>query len=238
MARKPRVSLPGITQHIVLRGNNREPCFFNERDYSYYLECLLQAVERYDCSLHAYVLMTNHVHLLVTPQVDWAVAQVMQSLGGKYMKYINRVYRRTGTLWQGRYKVSLVDSSRYLLACMRYIELNPVRAGMTELPSDYPWSSYRTNASDDKWPRLTQHPVYRALGASDQERQGAYRTLFSDVIDEAPIHEIRNALNSEQVLGCVDFREKIERVLHRKLAPGKPGRPGKIEESPGVYYVY
>jgi len=145
MARKPRFNVIGVPQHVIQRGNNREPCFFAEEDYRYYVECLEESAKKFGCLIHGYVLMTNHVHLLVTPQVDYGVSQMMQSVGRKYVRYINYQYRRTGTLWEGRYKASLVDSENYLLTCMRYIELNPVRAGMIELPGEYRWSSYSTN---------------------------------------------------------------------------------------------
>jgi len=146
MARKPRVFLQGVAQHVVQRGNNREPCFFAEADYQFYLECLAESATKYACQLHAYVLMTNHVHLLVTPENESSLSGMMQSLGRRYVRYVNHTYKRTGTLWEGRYKSSLVQSENYLLTCSRYIELNPVRANMVETPAEYRWSSYGHNA--------------------------------------------------------------------------------------------
>ena len=146
MARKPRFNLPGVPQHVIQRGNNRESCFFDAEDYRCYLDALGHASKQCGCAVHAYILMTNHVHLLVTQERRDGVSAMMQSLGRRYVRYINDRHRRTGTLWEGRYKAALVDSERYLLACYRYIELNPVRAGMVELPGRYPWSSYRYNA--------------------------------------------------------------------------------------------
>ncbi|MDY6994076.1 MAG: transposase [Pseudomonadota bacterium] len=134
MARKPRINLPGIPQHVIQRGHNREPCFYAEEDYSTYLEFLQLTSERTGCQIHAYVLMTNHVHLLVTPTRDYGIPAMMQALGKRYVQYINSSYRRSGTLWEGRYKASLIDSQSYLLTCMRYIELNPVRANMVAAP--------------------------------------------------------------------------------------------------------
>ena len=145
MARKPRFNLPGVPQHVIQRGNNREPCFYGDGDYQRYLGDLREAADRNDCRLHAYVLMTNHVHLLVTPMAEHGVTHLMQDLGRKYVRYINHNYQRTGTLWEGRYKSSLIDSEAYLLVCMRYIELNPVRAGMVQHPGEYRWSSYNGN---------------------------------------------------------------------------------------------
>ncbi len=146
MPRKPRFNLIGVPQHVIQRGNNREPCFFSEDDYRRYLEDLTVTTKKYGCRVHAYVLMTNHVHLLITPMMDSAISQCMQALGRRYVKYINHTYKRTGTLWEGRYKSSLVDSDHYLLSCMRYIELNPIRACLVDHPGEYAWSSYGVNA--------------------------------------------------------------------------------------------
>ncbi len=146
MARLPRYVLPGVPQHVIQRGNNREPIFAHGEDYSFYLEKLEEALKKYSCQLHAYVLMTNHVHLLITPQAENGIGKVMQSLGRSYVQYYNYVYTRTGTLWEGRYKATLLNSEQYLLTCMRYIELNPVRANMVKHPSEYPYSSYAKNA--------------------------------------------------------------------------------------------
>ena len=175
MARKPRFNIPGMPQHVIQRGNNRNACFYDESDYRFYLECLAKASEKFDCDIHAYVLMTNHVHLLVTPHADYAVSQMMQSVGRRYVRYINRCYRRTGTLWEGRYKAALVDSERYLLMCSRYIELNPIRANIVDGPADYKWSSYRHNAFGELDDCVKAHPLYEALGADAESRQVAYR---------------------------------------------------------------
>ena len=146
MPRRPRIQLNGVPLHIVQRGHNREPCFFSEEDYTSYLHWLDEALGDNQCQLHGYALMTNHVHLLLTPKRAEAVPRLIMSLGLRYVQYINKTYRRTGTLWDSRYKSSLVQAETYLLACMRYIELNPVRAGMVPQPGDYPWASYQSNA--------------------------------------------------------------------------------------------
>jgi putative transposase len=146
MPRPARLNLPDIPQHITQRGNNRQVCFHADNDYRLYLELLHEACRAHDCSLHAYVLMTNHAHLLMTPATPEGVSKVMRDLGRDYVRAINRTYRRTGTLWEGRFKSSLVDTNRYCLTCYRYIEFNPVRAGMVSHPADYPWSSYHVNA--------------------------------------------------------------------------------------------
>jgi putative transposase len=178
VARQPRLDFPGVPQHVVQRGNNRQPCFVAEEDYARYREDLHEAAAHCGCSIHAYVLMTNHAHLLVTGAATGAVSRMMQRLGRRYVAGFNASYRRTGTLWEGRFKSSLVDSRRYLLTCYRYIELNPVRAAMVADPAAYPWSSYRSNALGNEDGVISPHPVYLALGADAASRQAAYRTLF------------------------------------------------------------
>lgn len=178
MPRRPRVHLNDVPLHIVQRGHNREPCFFTEQDYQSYLHWLGEALAESGCALHAYVLMTNHVHLLLTPTKAEAIPKLLISLGRRYVQYINRTYRRTGTLWDSRYKSSLVQAETYLLTCQRYIELNPVRAAMVEDPAHYRWSSYRANGLGQPNARLTPHSLYQALGRTSPERQAAYRALF------------------------------------------------------------
>lgn len=146
MPRIQRLTVPGVALHVVQRGNNRQAVFFHESDYFSYLDLLFESADRYEVSVHAYVCMTNHVHILLTPWDEGSVSLLMQRLGALYTSGINSVYRRTGSLWEGRFKSSLVDSDRYVLSCYRYIELNPVRAGMVVHPADYRWSSYRHHA--------------------------------------------------------------------------------------------
>lgn len=236
MPRKPRFTLPGVPQHVIQRGNNREPCFFTEQDYRRYLDDLAVSADKHACRIHAYVLMTNHVHLLLTPMKQHGVGAMMQALGRRYVYYVNKTYRRTGTLWEGRYKASLVDSEAYLLSCMRYIELNPIRAEMVEHAGEYKWSSYGANAQGQPDPLLSPHPMYTALGHTASERQYAYRELFRHHIDEALLHEIREALNHELVLGRSYFKDRIEAITQRRTRLGIPGRP-RVEEEAGVYYI-
>jgi len=231
MARKPRYYLPDVPCHVIQRGNNREPCFFAEADYTYYLECLADACHRYDCSVHAYVLMTNHVHLLLTPSKRDGVSVVMQSVGRRYVQHINFSYGRTGTLWEGRHKASLIDSAAYLLACCRYIELNPVRAGMVERPGDYRWSSYRANAQGKADPLLEAHWDYLALGGTDSERQKAYRELFRHQIEEKDLQSIRSSANLCVPLGSDRFKREVERRLKQRISYRSRGRPRKDIDS-------
>jgi putative transposase len=145
MPRRARLVMPGVAWHVIQRGNNRSACFYAEEDYRFYLNTLKEQADKFGCAVHAYVLMTNHVHLLLTPSRIDSVALTMKNLGQRYVQYINRTYRRSGTLWEGRYKSCLVQDETYVLACYRYIELNPLRAGMVKHVGDYRWSSYRTN---------------------------------------------------------------------------------------------
>ena len=225
MPRRPRVHLDGVPSHIVQRGHNRAPCFFAEEDYHAYLHHLGEALAKEHCALHAYVLMTNHVHLLVTPKHAEAIPRLIIALGRRFVQYINTTYRRTGTLWDSRYKSSLIQADTYLLACQRYIELNPVRAAMVEDPAHYRWSSYRSHALGQSNAYLTPHPLYLALGNDDKQRQSAYRALFRSQLNVAAIDELRLALNQNQPFGNARFYAKIERITGERREARPRGRP-------------
>lgn len=219
MARLPRFVLPGQPQHVIQRGNNRQAVFFADDDYRFYREKLVDACSRHDCDVHAYVMMTNHVHLLMTPNTETSISKVMQSLGRCYVQYVNYRYQRTGSLWEGRYRATLLDSERYLLSCYRYIELNPLRAGMVNRPHEYPWSSYRCNATGQADELVSPHEIYERLGKNLAERQKAYRALFANEIGEDVLERIREATNKAWVLGDDRFRDKIQSQLQRRAAP-------------------
>ncbi len=225
MPRRPRLHLPGQPLHIVQRGHNREACFFCEEDYHSYLHWLGEALAGTGGRLHAYALMTNHVHLLLTPPDAGAVPRLMISLGRRYVQYINRSYRRTGTLWDSRYKSSLIHADSYLLACMRYIELNPVRAALVDDPAHYRWTSYRGNGLGQADERLTPHEVYLALGAADAARRKAYRALFRAELDAAVVDDIRLALNQSQPLGDSRFYARVARAAGERREARPRGRP-------------
>ena len=201
--------------------------FFDENDYLAYLGWLKEALKWYDCQLHAYVLMTNHVHLLVTPHVKESISRLMQYVGRKYVPYINHQYNRTGTLWEGRYKSSLIQEEPYLLACMRYIELNPVRAGMVKTASDYQWSSYHFNAIGQEDELLTEHQLYLSLGIDESSRCQAYRGLFMVHMADNITGEIRAAWQTGTPLMNDRFKEQIEKVLNTKVGYAKRGRSKK-----------
>jgi putative transposase len=174
--------------------------------------------------------------MLITPMVEHGISQMMRALGRRYVYYVNKTYRRTGTLWEGRYKSCLIDSDHYLLTCMRYIELNPVRANMVSHPGEYQWSSYRINAQGEESSVIENHPLYLALGSSLKARNMAYRELFRNHMSTEALHKIRDALNHELVLGRSYFKDKIEEMTKRQTRMGQPGRP-RVEEEEAVYLV-
>ena len=230
MPRRPRIQLNGVPLHIVQRGHNREPCFFSEEDYTSYLHWLGEALDDNQCQLHAYALMTNHVHLLLTPKRAETVPKLIMSLGRRYVQYINRSYKRTGTLWDSRYKSSVTQADTYLLTCQRYIELNPVRAAMVDDPAHYRWTSYRHNALGATDSRITPHALYQALGQTDKRRQAAYRALFRAQMDGTAIDDIRLALNQNQPLGNTRFYARIEKATGVRREARHRGRP-RLEPS-------
>ena len=234
MSRRPRVLLADYPLHIVQRGINREPCFFTDEDYYCYLHWLEESARACGCAIHAYALMTNHVHLLLTPKEDGAPSRLMQSLGRRYVQYANRFYRRTGSLWEGRYKSSVVQAEGYLLACQRYIELNPVRAGMVADPGQYRWSSYRANGLGGTDVRLSPHERYCALGGEDRERQAAYRALFRPELDAEAVDDIRKALQLGMPVGSERFAEMICGRLGIRHNAGKRGRPTRPPDEAGM----
>ena len=223
MARLPRLYLPGCAQHVIQRGNNREACFDDKADYKAYLSFLKDAAGQYNVAVHAFVLMTNHVHLLVTPADETGVSRMMQAQGRKYVRYFNFKHHRTGTLWEGRYKSTLVDAASYLLTVYRYIELNPVRAGMVSHAAEYPWSSYQGNAVGKSIQLLTPHALYCQLGKSGAERQGAYRAIFQGSMPELTLAAIREATNKAWVLGDERFKAQIQARSGRRSGPLRRG---------------
>ncbi len=225
MPRRPRIKLAEVPQQIAQRGINREPCFFAEEDYHCYLHWLQKSAADWHCAIHGYVLMTNHVHLLVTLEKPEGIAKMMQSIGRRYVQYINRSYRRTGSLWEGRFKSSVVQAEEYLLTCMRYIELNPVRANMVNDPAQYRWSSYRRNGLGQKDERIKPHSLYLALSKDEASRLAEYRGLFRSELDESAPDDIRVALTQCQPLGSERFIEMTCAAVGMRRAHKKPGRP-------------
>ena len=227
MPRKMRFYLPGMPAHVMQRGYNRKPVFFSEQDYLEYLRCLKHAADKYGCKVHAYVLMTNHVHLLVTPESKESIGQLFQGLGRHYVRYVNKIYQRHGGLWEGRHKGNIIQSQGYLLSCMRYIEMNPVRAGMVDHPAKYRWSSYAANAFGMSNAILNQHDEYIGLGTSTNLRQKGYQELFDYDSDSGSLELLRQSLQSGTPLGNDQFKARIEAVVGQKVGSIGPGRPKK-----------
>ena len=206
MSRSTRRSLlPGYPLHVIQRGHNRDACFRSEADHILYLGLLEEASKRHGCAVHAYVLMGNHVHLVVTPPEIPLFSRMMKDLNQGFAQYINRHNKRCGSVWQGRPKTFLIDSQNYLLTCHKYIELNPVRAGMVAKPWLYPWSSYSTNASGRKSSLIRPHAIYSTLGKTPEEQQAAYRRLFEEAIPDEVLGRIRASVNRGKPLGDEAF---------------------------------
>ena len=201
MPRRLRLVIPGVPLHVVQRGVNRQACFLDELDKLRYLDYLRACLALEPCHLHAYVLMSNHVHLLLSTQSTASLSLLMKKLNQRYGKYFNWRHGRTGSLWEGRYKSCLVQGERYLLICQRYIELNPVRAGIVALPGQYCWSSYRSNAQGMHDDLLSPHSLYLMLGSNALERQKTYQVLFQDEIGERCVGQLREAINAEFAVG-------------------------------------
>jgi putative transposase len=225
MARLPRYFAKNVPQHIILRGNNREPIFANDEDCQFLREVLIDASQRYRLHVHAYVLMSNHLHLLATPASAESLPKTMQSLGRRYVQYFNYRYQRTGTLWEGRYRATVVDVESYLFECMRYIELNPVRAGMVSHPAEHVWSSYRANGEGQPDALVTPHRLYRGLGTVDAGRQEAYRELVKAPMSAERLADVRTCTHKGWALGGDRFKQKIERLSQRRTSPLPKGRP-------------
>lgn len=227
MSRPPRPDLPGIPQHVVERGNNRLPCFLDDDDRRFYLAYLHSCLKAEDCALHAYVLMDNHVHLLLTPAVAGAVSRLIRNLGGRYSARFNARHERTGSLWEGRYRACLVDSDRYLLACHRYVENNPVRAGMVTRAAEFPWSSYRANALGASDPLLTPHPALTALGPDVESRCRAYRLFFATDLPGEQQDNMRLHLRQRAAWGSDAFQREVAARIERFAGVRPAHRPAR-----------
>ena len=225
MPRKPRFFVPDIANHVIQRGINKSAVFYEDEDYQHYKHILHKAAESSGVLIHAYVLMTNHIHLLATADSNRGISLMMQQIGRFYVPYINHKYGQSGTLWDGRFKSSLVDSDQYVLACMRYIEMNPVRAGTVKTPQEYKWSSYLCNGLD-RLDRIISPPAsYLNLALTKKKRLQVYSSLFTEHLDEGVLKDIRNCAQTGTPLGSSKFIEQIEKKLGKKVGFNKRGRP-------------
>lgn len=235
MARLPRIDFPGIPQHLIVRGNNRASLFRDDADRLVFLKLVEDGLGTCACDLHAYVLMSNHVHLLATGHLAGELSELMQRVGSKFARLMNLRWDRTGTLFEGRFRSSIVDSEAYLLTCMRYIELNPVRAGMTQGPDDHPWSSYRANSSGEPMHPITPHALYRRLGHDAATRALRYRELVAAGVDDDSLTRIRVAVKTCRALGsetfCADLDARLGRVVVTR-GRGRPENGDRVEIAP------
>lgn len=229
MPRRQRNYLPDLPYHIVQRGNNRQACFLTLDDHCFYLDLWRRISRRYGAQVHAYCLMTNHVHFLVTPEREDSISRTMRDVGSRYTQRINKLYNRTGTLWEGRHHSSLIQSERYLFTCYRYIELNPVRAGLVRHPGEYEWSSYNLNSqANTGW--LTPREEYVGLGSEPAERARAYQELFTHQLGQNELDFIRRAVHFGQPIGDPRFRDRIQTRYGITLGQMRRGRPVKKDE--------
>jgi putative transposase len=224
MSRLGRYFIEGQPLHIIQRGNDRQAIFFADDDYAQYRDWLIEAAEEYGLTVHAYVLMTNHVHLLAVPKARDSLPRTMQSLGRRYVRRVNALYKRTGTLWEGRYRAAPIDGENYFITCCRYIELNPVRARMVEHPRQYRWSSYRAHGEGKEDPLARFHPAFLKLGRGVEERQAHYRELIKEKLDPGFVDALRHATNGGWALGEGRFAREIAKAAKRRAAPLPPGR--------------
>jgi putative transposase len=218
MARWLRLVAPNFPMHVTQRGRNRATVFHDAQDFAQYRAILRDASARARCEIHAYALMTNHVHILLTPANTIGPARLLQSVGSRFVRYWNKRHQRSGTLWDGRFRSSVIDNDRYLLACCRYIDLNPVRAGIVAGPESYEWSSYGRLAHGMNDMLVTPHPSYLALGSTDQTRELVYRDACLLGTPQSAICTIRDALRGGGVAGSEQFHERLERLLKRRTA--------------------
>ena len=231
LTRLTRFSIPGVPQHITQRGNNRQDVFRGEQDYLLFLRRLMESASTCGCQVHSYVLMTNHIHLLATP-VEWnSIGRLMKSVTARYSRYFNTKYDRTGTLWEGRYRATVIDSEEYFLTCSRYIEQNPVRAGMVGDPGEYRWSSYRHKAWGLGDSIVRESDLYLRLGASPGERQLAYRDLLAAMTPEDALAAIREATSKSWALGGKEFVRSIGEAAGRRPRPLPRGKSKLVSDT-------
>lgn len=231
MARLPRLTLADYPHHIIQRGNNRQPIFARPEDYQFLLDLLEAYAKQFEVTLHAYVLMTNHFHLLATPRSTDGLPLMMQAVGRRYVRNFNDRHGRSGTLWEGRYRSTLIQTDRYLLACMAYLDLNPVRAGMVERAADYVWSSHHHYTGQRPDRLITPHALYWALGNTPFDREAAYADLVRAGLGQSQQEALTQATLQGWALGDEDFVADLQKKTLRRLSPGQPGRPARDRTS-------
>ncbi|MBS1170871.1 MAG: transposase [Burkholderiaceae bacterium] len=232
MARTARLVIPNMPHHIIQSGNDRQSIFRDDADYQAFLAWLRDAARQFRVALHAYVLLPNQVHFLATPVDETGLARMMQWIGRYYVPYFNLKYSRTGTLWQGRFRTSVIESEQYFLPCCRYIEMNPVREGLVAHPADYRWSSFAHHVGDRSDSMVTDHPLYWAMGNTPFEREAAYKAWILQAVSDDEIDALSRAVAKGWTLGSDEFKIALEKRTSRRVRPGKKGRPRKRVDSP------
>jgi putative transposase len=227
MPRKPRFYLPNYPVHIVQRGHNKNNVFFEPEDYKVYLDWLQEGSEWYEVPIHAYALLPNEIHILASPGDKESASRMMQYQGRRYVPYVNSTYNKTGTIWQGRYKASLIDPETYLVNCMLYIESLPVREGLSKSPGPYKWSSYKANAQGKKNALITPHKAFKSLAKGDAKRMEKYSTMAKAGLSDEVITNIQDAWQTGTPLGSDKFKTMVEQKLNIKVGHSKRGRPRK-----------
>jgi putative transposase len=227
MARLPRLTVAGYPHHVIQRGNDRQAIVRDDADRARLLALWQEHAQTFKVAIHAYVVMDNHFHLLVTPETDHSLPQMMQAVGRAYVRYFNLRHQRTGTLWEGRYRSNLIESERYLLACMVYIELNPVRAGMAVQPAEFKWSSHRHCIGQGRDPLVTPHALFWGLGNTPFAREAAYALLVQTGLAQSERHQLTQSALAGWALGAAEFVNTLQQSTTRRLVPAKAGRPVK-----------
>ncbi len=227
MPRLPRLNILNNPHYVTQCGHNWQPCFFDDEDYESYLECLSKASHQYQCKIHSYLLLENNIQLLVSPMINGGISSLMQSIGRRYVQYVNHKYKRSGTLWGGRYKACVIDAQGYLLTMYQYIENEPVRKGIVSHPKDYPWSSYHYHVKGGLSNIITDHSIFEKLGKTQEERGVKYAEKLDFPINAFLLRYIKEIINSDIVLGGDNFVSEIEDLFDQRVRPLKRGRPKK-----------
>ena len=232
MARLPRLTVPGYTHHVIQRGNNRQAIFRSDADRERLMQLLGEYARKHRVAINAYVLMDNHFHLLLTPDTEDGVPLMMQAVGRRYVRYFNDLHQRTGTLWEGRYRSTLIQDERYLVACMVYLDLNPVRAGMVVEPREHPWSSHRHFIGQTQDRRITPHPLYWSLGNTPFAREAAYTEMVRAGVDVPSERAITDATLQGWALGDEGFKDELQKRTPRRISQARRGRPVSAPQEP------
>jgi putative transposase len=228
MARLPRLIVPNQPHHVIQHGNDRQQIFRDADDHAIFLKWLREASRQFKVAIHAYALMPDHLHLLATPSDESGLGRMMQWIGRHYVPYFNQKYSRSGTLWQGRYKATVIESERYFMACSAYIELNPVRTGLAYAPQDYPWTSYAHHVGIHLNPVITDHALYWALGNTPFSREAAYRNLLEQGLTADEVLAVTEATRKGWALGSDKYKAQLEKTINRRVQPAKRGRPARL----------